>query len=326
MGRRVAGAALLFWLVVTLIFALVRMAPGDPATLLVSPSATAADAERLRSELGLDQPVAVQYARWAGATLRGDLGQSFALNIPVSTALAQAAPISLALGIASILLTFAIGVPVGLYQATRRGKLADRATTLLSAAIFAAPTFWVALALVAFFTYGAATLGLPAGFRLPALGVRTPGLSLTGWADIADMARHAILPVITLAAVGAAGIARYARTNFLDIMNLDLVVAARARGASRARVITRHVVTNALPSLVVLFALTLPGVVAGSVFVESVFAWPGLGRLTLTAIAARDYPVVLGAGIWYAGAVIVANLVADFTLPLLDPRRRRSAA
>jgi peptide/nickel transport system permease protein len=325
-GRRVAGAALLFWLVVTLIFALVRMAPGDPATLLVSPSATAAEAERLRSELGLDQPVAVQYARWAGATLRGDLGESFAQRVPVTTVLAQAAPISLSLGLASIFLTFAIGVPVGLWQAARRGKFGDRVATLVSAAIFAAPTFWVALALVGFFTYGAATLGLPSGLRLPALGVRTPGLSLTGWADVVDVTRHAILPVITLAAVGAAGIARYARTNFLDILSLDFVVAARARGATKGRIIVRHVVTNALPSLVVLFALTLPGVVAGSVFVESVFAWPGLGRLTLTAIAARDYPVVLGAGMWYAGAVIVANLLADFAMPLLDPRRRGSTA
>src|SRR5262245_20927672 len=122
MGRRVAGAALLFWLVVTLIFVLVRMAPGDPATLLVSPSATAAEAERLRSELGLDQPVVIQYARWATATLRGDLGESFALHIPVTTALAQAAPISLALGISSIVLTFLLGVPLGLFQAARRGK------------------------------------------------------------------------------------------------------------------------------------------------------------------------------------------------------------
>jgi peptide/nickel transport system permease protein len=145
---------------------------------------------------------------------------------------------------------------------------------------------------------------------------------LTGWADVADMARHAILPIITLAAVGAAGVARYARSSMIDVLSLDFVRAARARGASRTRVLSRHVIVNAMPSLVVLFALTLPGVVAGSVFVESVFAWPGLGRLTLTAIAARDYPVVLGAGIWYAAAVIVANLAAELALPLLDPRQR----
>jgi len=315
----------LFWLVVTLIFALVRMAPGDPATLLVSPSATADDTERLRAELGLDRPVVVQYARWTGALLRGDLGESFALHIPVTQALSEAAPVSLALGVASILLTFFLGVPLGLLQAMRRGRPIDRIVTVASAAVFAAPTFWLALALVAFFTYGAATFGLPGWLRLPALGVRTPGLSLTGWADVADVLRHAVLPVATLAAVGAAGVARYARTNFADVLGLDMVRAARARGASESRVLVRHVTANALPSLVVLFALTLPGVVAGSVFVESVFAWPGLGRLTLGAIAARDYPVVLGAGIWYAGAVIVANLGADLMLPLLDPRRRGTA-
>ena len=320
--RRVAGAGLLFWLVVTLMFALVRLAPGDPATLLVPPSATAEDAERLRTELGLDRPVAVQYARWAGGLLRGNLGESFALRVPVARALAEAAPVSLALGIASLALTFAIGVPLGLFQAAWRGRGPDRLATVLTAATFAAPTFWVALALVAFFTYGAATIGLPAGMRLPALGVRTPGVTLTGWADVADMMRHAILPIVTLAAVGAAGVARYARTSIADVLSLDFTRAARARGASRARVLSRHVMVNAMPSIVVLFALTLPGVVAGSVFVESVFAWPGLGRLTLSAISARDYPVVLGAGIWYAGAVIVANLVAELALPLLDPRRR----
>ena len=322
--RRVAGAALLFWLVVTLIFALVRLAPGDPATLLVSPSATAEDAHRLRAEFGLDRPVAVQYAHWATALLRGNLGDSFALHVPVARALADAAPVSLALGLASLFLTFAIGVPLGLFQAKWRGRFPDQAITTATAAIFAAPTFWVALALVAFFTYGAATIGLPAGLRLPALGVRTPGVSLTGWPDVADMIRHAILPVITLTAVGAAGVARYARSNFVDVLSLDFIRAARARGASTARVLSRHAIVNALPSLIVLFALTLPGVVAGSVFVESVFAWPGLGRLTLSAIAARDYPVVLGAGIWYTSAVITANLAADLLLPLLDPRRRRT--
>ncbi len=325
LARRLAGAALLFWLVVTLIFALVRMAPGDPATFLVSPSATADESSRLRADLGLDQPVAVQYARWAGGLLRGNLGESFATRMPVSRALAEAAPVSIGLGIASVFLTFAVGVPLGLLQAARRGKFTDRAITVATATVFAAPTFWIALSLVALFTYGAATLGLPAVLRLPALGLRTPGLSLTGWADTVDLIRHSILPVFTLAVVGAAGVARYARTTFSDTLDLEFVRAARARGAGQMRIVFRHLTRHALPSLVVLFALTLPGVVAGSVFVESVFAWPGLGKLTLTAIAARDYPVVLGAGIWYAGAVIAANLAADLVLPLIDPRRRAAS-
>lgn len=315
---------MLFWLVVTLIFALVRLAPGDPATLLVPPSASAADAQRLRTELGLDRPVAVQYVRWAAGLLRGDFGESFAQRVPVAQALADAAPVSLALGIASLLVTFAVGVPVGLAQAAARGRVGDRIVTAAAATVFAAPTFWLALALVAVFTHGAATLGLPSALRLPAFGIRTPGLSLTGWPDLADRLRHAILPVFTLAAVGAAGVSRYARASFTSVLDLEFVRATRARGASRVRILAQ-VTRNALPGIVVLFALTLPGVVAGSVFVESVFAWPGLGKLTLSAIAARDYPVVLGAGIWYAGAVIAANLAADLALPLLDPRQRSRA-
>jgi peptide/nickel transport system permease protein len=159
-------------------------------------------------------------------------------------------------------------------------------------------------------------------WRLPALGVRSPGLDLTGPAATADLLRHAVLPVVTLVIVGAAGVARYARSNALDVISHDFIRAARARGASPWRVFARHIIPNALPALLVLFALTIPGVVAGSVFVESVFAWPGLGRLTLSAIAARDYPVVLGAGAWYAAAVIGANLLADIAIPLVDPRRR----
>jgi peptide/nickel transport system permease protein len=320
--RRVAGAIALFWLVVTLIFGLVRLAPGDPVTLLVPPTASAADAARMRSELGLDRPVSVQYARWASALLRGEMGESFALHIPVATALRDAAPVSLLLGLASLFLSFAIGVPLGFAQAAWRTRWPDRAATVVTAGLFAAPTFWVALTLVAVFTYGAAVVGLPMAWRLPALGVRSPGLDLTGPAATADLLRHAVLPVVTLVIVGAAGVARYARSNALDVISHDFIRAARARGASPWRVFARHIIPNALPALLVLFALTIPGVVAGSVFVESVFAWPGLGRLTLSAIAARDYPVVLGAGAWYAAAVIGANLLADIAIPLVDPRRR----
>jgi peptide/nickel transport system permease protein len=320
-ARRVADAAVLFWLVVTLIFALVRMAPGDPAAFLVPPTASAADASRLRAELGLDRPLAVQYARWAGAVLRGDLGESFATRQPVVRVLGDAAPVSLWLGAVSILLTFAAGVPIGMAQAARRGRPLDRLLTVVTTIAYAAPTFWIALALVAVFTYGAATLGVPSWMRLPAFGMRTPGVSLHGPAAFWDLLRHSVLPVATLAAVGAAGIARYARSGVAEVLDQDFVRTARAKGMRPARVYFRHVLKNVMPQLVILFALTLPGIVAGSVFVESVFAWPGLGRAMLTAISARDYPVVMGASVFYAAAVIVANLAADLLMPLLDPRR-----
>lgn len=320
-ARRVGGALVLCWLVVTLIFVLIRMAPGDPAEFLVSPTASAADAARLRTELGLDRPLVVQYAHWAGAVVRGNLGESFSLHEPVSRVLLDAAPVSVGLGLVSLLLTFAIGVPVGMYQAARRGRAADRILTVVTTTAYAAPSFWIALALVAVFTYGAATLGLPGFLRLPAFGVTSPGGTEGGWARVIDLARHAVLPVATLTAVGAAGIARYARSAVADVLHDGWVATARAKGATPARMYARHVLRNVAPQLVVLGALSLPGVVAGSVFVESVFAWPGLGRAMLIAIQARDYPVVMGATVFYAVAVIMANLAADLTLPLLDPRR-----
>ena len=323
LARRVLAAAALVWLVLSLTFFLVRAAPGDPAALLVPPTATAADAARLRASLGLDAPLAVQYARWAGAVLRGDLGESYSLHRPVTRVLADALPVTLFLGLTSLALTFVIGVAVGTLQAARRGRPSDAALTVATTAVYAAPSYWLALALVALFTSGAARWGFPAALRLPAFGVRDPAaVGVGGAAAFADLLRHAVLPVLVLTAVGAAGIARYARSSVGDVLDLDFVRTARAKGLAPTRVYGRHVLANALPPLVVLLALALPGVVAGSVFVESVFAWPGMGRALLAAIAARDYPVVMGATALYATLVIAANLAADLALPLLDPRRR----
>jgi len=320
--RRLGASALLLVLVLTLTFVLGRLAPGDAAELLLPPSASAADAQRLRAELGLDAPLAVQYARWVGGALKGDLGASFATGRPVREVLADALPVSVALGLTSLALTFAIGVAVGTLQAARRGGRLDTAITVLSSAVYAAPSYWLALALVAVFTYGAARWGFPAWLRLPAFAVRDPAGELHGAAALADVARHAVLPVLVLTAVGAAGIARYARSAVAELLEADFVRTARAKGVVERRVLGRHVLRNALPSIVVLLALALPGVVAGSVFVESVFAWPGMGRALLAAIAARDFPVVMGATVVYAALVIAANLAADLALPLLDPRRR----
>jgi peptide/nickel transport system permease protein len=321
--RRLTGGLLLLWLVVTLTFWLMRLAPGDPAALLIAPGATAEDAARLRGELGLDAPVTVQYARWTARVLAGDLGESFARREPVSRVLAQAIPISLGLGAASLALTFIIGVAVGTYQALRLGRASDTTITVLTTAVYAAPSFWLALALVAVFTYGASVWGFPAALRLPAFGLHEPSGQTTGMAAVADLLRHAVLPVTVLSAVGAAGVARYTRSTMADLLRLDFVRSATAKGLPPRSVYFRHVLANAMPLLVVLLALSLPGLIAGSVFVESIFAWPGMGRVMLSAIAARDAPVVMGATLMYAALVILSNLAADLVLPLLDPRRRQ---
>ncbi|MDB4908290.1 MAG: ABC-type transporter, integral rane subunit [Gemmatimonadetes bacterium] len=323
--RRVIDAIVLFWLVVTLTFVLVRLAPGDPAELLIAPSASASERAQLRASLGLDASLATQYARWGGALLRGDMGESVALHRPVSAVLAEAVPVSLGLGVASLALTFLLGVPIGLAQALRRGRATDRLLTVLTTTVYAAPAFWLALALVAVFTYGAASWGLPPWMRLPAFGLHAPGGSPGGLAGFRDLLRHAVLPVTILAALGAAGIARYARSSFAALLGEDWIRTARAKGAREHDVRWHHLLRPAMPPLVILFALALPGVIAGSIFVESIFAWPGMGRVMVSAISTRDYPVVLGATLLYAALVIAANLASDLAMPLLDPRRRGAA-
>jgi peptide/nickel transport system permease protein len=321
-ARAIVRTVVLYWCVLSLTFALLRLAPGDPATFLLPPGATASDAVRMRQDLGLDQPVAIQYARWVRGTLHGDLGTSFTDRRPVASVLADALPISLALGAVSLLLSFLVGTFIGIVQAARHGTVSDLALTAVSVLLAASPAYWLGLAAIACFTYLASSLSLPLWMRLPALGMSTPGVELHGLARLADLLRHSILPVTLLAAIGAAGVARYVRTSALDVLSSDWVRSARAKGLSESRVLGRHVLANLRAPLVTLFALALPGTVAGSVFVETIFGWPGMGRLMVTSIVARDYPVVLGCAAAYAAVVIVANLIAESLLPWADPRVR----
>lgn len=318
--RVAARTALLYWCVLSLTFALLRLAPGDPATFLLPPGATVADAARLRTDLELDRPLAVQYARWVTRTLHADLGRSFVDRRPVTSVLADALPVSLALGGASLLLSFLIGAAAGVVQAARHGKPTDFIITVLSVVLAASPAYWLGLAAIACFTYLTSTLDLPMWLRLPAVGMSTPGVELHGIAHLADLLRHSVVPVSLLAAIGAAGVARYVRTSALDVMHSDWLRTARAKGASERRVLAHHLAANLRAPLLTLFALALPGTVAGSVFIETIFGWPGMGRLMVASIVARDYPVVLGCAATYGALVLLANLGAELLLPWADPR------
>ncbi len=322
---RVLDALVLLWLVTTLTFALMHLAPGDPASLLISPTATADDVARERARLGLDASLPVQYARWMAGVLHGDLGESIARAQPVTRVIADALPVSLFLGGVSLLVSFVIGTLVGYLQALRSSARTDTALTVVTTTLYAAPSFWLALALVVLSTSGAAWLGAPSWLRFPAFGMRDPAADPldTSWlVATADLLRHALLPLLVLSIPGAAGVARYARQSMLAMAAAPQVQAAYARGLSRTRVERRYVLRNALTPLVILLGLTVPGVIAGSVFVEQIFAWPGLGRTMIGAISARDYPLVLGLTLVYAVTVIGANLAADLVLLRLDPRRQ----
>ncbi|MEP7000636.1 MAG: ABC transporter permease [bacterium] len=318
--RAFARAVLLYWCVLSLTFALLRLAPGDPATFLLPPGATASDAVRLRTELGLDRSIAVQYARWVRESLAGRLGSSFADRRPVRAVIADALPVSVGLGAASLVLSFLVGTSVGLLQAARNGSRIDVAFTIASVVLVASPAYWLGLGAIACFTYLASSWNLPLMLRLPAIGMSTPGAELHGVAHLADLARHSILPVTLLAAIGAGGVARYVRTGALDAMGADWLRTARAKGATEWRVHGHHLLANLRAPLLTLFALALPGTVAGSVFVETIFAWPGMGRLMVTSIVARDYPVVMGCAATFAALVIAANLIAEGLMMWADPR------
>ena len=216
-------------------------------------------------------------------------------------------------------------LPLLLYAAAINVPLVDFRRNLdsitgLSVVLAASPAYWLGLGAIACFTYLASSLSMPLWMRLPAVGMTTPGVELHGMAYLADVLRHSILPVSLLTAIGAAGIARYVRTSALDAIGADWVRTARAKGLAERDVMRRHLLANLRAPIVTLFALALPGTVAGSVFVETIFGWPGMGRLMVTSIVARDYPVVLGCAAAYAAVVIVANLAAEWLLPWADPR------
>jgi peptide/nickel transport system permease protein len=257
------------------------------------------------------------------ASLGGSFGESFVTKRPVREALADALPVSLGLGAASLGLSFIVGIAVGLVQAARRGTPLDRTLTVASVILVASPAYWLGVGAIACFTYLASSLSLPLMMRLPAIGMSTPGVELHGYLHLTDLIRHSILPVSLLAAIGAGGVARYIRTGALDVVNADWMRTGRAKGLSEKQVFSRHLLRNLRGPVLTLFALSLPGVIAGSVFVETIFSWPGMGRLMVESIVARDYPVVMGCATLFAALVIASNLAAEALLPWADPRLRQ---
>lgn len=316
--RRLVHAFTTFLVVAAILFVLMRAAPGDPLTRLTDnrPMA-AAEAARLREIFGLDQPVGTQLARFTSAALRGDFGVSIEYYpTRVNTLVASRIGPSLLLGSAVLFINATLGIWLGVFQALRRGRPVDRWLTRLSLAGYAAPSFWLGLMLVTIFAIELRIL--PGGqMRDPLLPAGAGTLRRLG-----DLLQHLILPVATLSIVTIAATMRYQRTAMLEVLRLDFVRAARARGLTGRRVIWRHAWRNALSPVVTLFGLWLPMLVSGAVFVESVFNWPGLGSLAAGAILNRDYPVLMATSMLVAAAVLVGGLLTDLCQHLLDPRTR----
>ncbi len=322
-GRLAAGVGIVL-LVVTFTFTLISAAPGDPARSWVGPGASSKELEAARRALGLDRPLPVRYGSWLVGFARGEWGTSLALQRPVRGVIGDALPHTLLLAGASLLLTYLVGVLVGAWQAARRRSRLDTGITVVSLLLYGMPSYWLAIMLVLVFTYGAARVGWPAWLQFPAMGVA--GLDaefLSPWGRTVDRIRHLALPLATLGIIGIAGAARYARGAALDVRTSLYVRAARAKGLAAVTIEVRHVLRNALLPVVTLLGLSLPALFSGTVFVEVIFAWPGMGRVMVDAVGARDYPVVLASTAIYATLVVLGNLLADVLYLAADPRIRR---
>lgn len=314
-ARRLLLLIPMVWLVATLTFVVVAAAPGSYADSIDHPGLTAEQREALRARFGLDQPVFRQYLTWLGSVLTGDLGTSFVTREPVGRLLARTLPPTLLLGAAALLLDFILGVWVAVTAARRPRGWFDRISTVFGLGIAGLPSFWLAgLAVLVF----ALLLGW-----FPASHMRSVGAdALPPLARLGDLFHHLVLPAACLGLVGAAGTARYLRSTLIDIRGERYILAARARGLSEHRVLWVHTLRPALLPVVTLVGLSLPFLVSGSVVIETVFSWPGVGLALLQAAHARDVPVIMGITLIGAIAVLLGSLVADVLYAVVDPRAR----
>jgi peptide/nickel transport system permease protein len=302
--RRLAQAILVVWGAFSIIFFVVRIVPGDPASLMLGPSATQSQVDALRARLGIDAPLIVQYLNYLAGAIRLDFGDSLRQGIPASSAVLDRLPATIALAAAALLVTLVVSLPLGIAAARWSGSAVDRGVRVVSLVAQSLPTFWIGLMLLLIF---ARTFKV-----LPSIGATSPA--------------HYLLPSITLALPLIGTIVLLVRGGLLDVFEEPYLQTARSKGLGDRAVILRHALPNTLIPVVTVIGLMLADLLGGLVLVETVFAWPGMGRLTVDAIHNRDYPVVQACVAFIAIVYVLANLAVDLVYGRLDPRVRTAAA
>lgn len=319
-ARRLLQAVVIVAIAATVTFLLVQLAPGDPLIeLATNPRVPPEVRDRLIARWGLDRPIHEQYALYIRNLASGDLGWSLSQSRPVADAIADALPSTLRLMSVALLGAFILGVTTGVIRAARRGSVADHALGAGTLVFYSMPDFWLAIMAMLVFAYW-----IP---MFPTSGETTAGLYeyLSPAGKLLDRLHHIVLPATTLVLLLAAIIARYQRAAFLDVASQDFVRTARAKGLRERAVLWRHVLRNALLPVITLLGLALPMLIGGAVFIEQVFAWPGMGRLVVAAIAARDHTLVTGIVIMGSVLVTLGSLLADILYAVADPRLRLHA-
>lgn len=296
---------------VTLVFFAIHLAPGDPISLYIPPdfpvNASPERIAELRTRLGLDRPLHVQYATFIAGLFQGDLGTSLQHRTPVAEGLLDRLPNTLQLGVLSLAIAVLLGVTVGVVSAVRRGTWLDNAAMTLALFGVSIPNFWLGMLLMQL-----------VGLHWPIL----PPSGFGGSIFTAEGLRYALLPAITIGISGAGGLARYTRSSMLDVLNEDYVRTARSKGLSERLVVYKHALRNALIPIITLLGLSFGSMLSGAVIVETVFGWPGVGRYLVTGISNRDFPVVQGAVLVIAVGFVLANLITDLVYGFVDPRIR----
>jgi peptide/nickel transport system permease protein len=307
-ARRVGALVVTLFFVSALVFVVVRVLPGDPAAIIMGTEGSREAADRLREAMGLNRPLVVQYVDWVSGALRGDLGRSLQYDLPVGQLIASRLSVTVPLALMAAVFMIAAAVPLGLYAATRHRRAGDYIAMVVSQVGISIPQFWAGLLLILVFSV---TLGW----------VQSGGFE--GWSSgVAAALRSLVLPAIALGLFQAAVLVRATRSAVLDVLREDYVRTARAKGLSERRVVGRHTLRNALIPIVTVAGVQVGQLLAGAIILESVFALPGLGRLALGAISARDLPVVQGVGLFIASTIVVINFAVDLAYGLLDPRIR----
>lgn len=293
-----------------MVFGLVHLVPGDPVRIALGTRYSPEAYQTLRAASGLDRPIVEQFFGYAGSALTGNLGVSFHNGDPVTLTLLDRLPATLSLAVVGIVIALLISVPAGIWAALREGRISDAVVRIASQFGVSIPDFWMGLLLIALF---ASTLGW-----LPTSGYQALFDHPTGWL------RHVILPGLTVGLVAGAIMTRYIRSAVLDVASMGYVRTARSKGLSPWVVTMRHIVRNALIPVLTITGIQLATILGGVIVVEVVFAWPGIGRLVYTAVAARDYPLIQGAVLMIAAMFLLINLVVDVLYAVVDPRIRLS--
>lgn len=317
--RRFALAVPLLVGITFISFMVIHLAPGDPLEMQMgelNPESTAQAKQMLRELYGLDKPLPVQYWHWLGRLARLDFGRSFMPDgRPVLDKISERLPVTLLLNLIEMLIILVLAVPIGILSATRQYSLFDKITTVFVFVGFATPDFWLALLLMILF-------GVQLGW-LPISGLRSLNWEYLGfWSQQWDFLSHLILPIVVATFGGLAGFSRYMRQSMLEVVRQDYIQSARAKGLSERVVIGKHALRNAMLPIVTILGLSLPGLIGGSVIVESVFAIPGMGQLMVQSVFQRDYPVIMANLVIVSVLTLLANLVADLSYGLVDPRIR----